>query len=128
MTMIDLARKLDEEGADSGTEGLLCWGPDVAELEAERDRLAEENEQLRVQLAGCSVAACGGTSEAVLAREGDYGWSVAYQETLELARERDRLREAIQQALRASADEGRPNVPLWHEVLRSALTEEEPTA
>lgn len=45
---------------------------------------ADEAEQLRVQLAGVSVAALGGTSEAVRVQKGQYGWSMAYQDTLEL--------------------------------------------
>ena len=39
-------------------------------------------EQLRVQLAGCGVAAMGGTKDP--ARKGQYGWSPAYQDVLEL--------------------------------------------
>lgn len=52
--------------------------------ERERDALRAEVEQLRVQLAGCLTAAEGGTSEAVIAREGDYGWSLPYQKILDL--------------------------------------------
>lgn len=47
-------------------------------------RLGTEVEQLRVQLAGCLVAAEGGTDPAVIAKDGDYGWSLAYQRVLEL--------------------------------------------
>ena len=50
----------------------------------------EEIEQLRVQLAGCSVAALGGTNKEHIAKEGDYGWSVAYQDVLNLRIEHDR--------------------------------------
>ncbi len=39
-------------------------------------------EQLIVQLAGVSVAALGGTKEPCL--KGQWGWSVAYQDTLDL--------------------------------------------
>ena len=58
-------------------------------------RLREELEQARVQLAGCLVAAEGGTSEPVTAEHGDYGWSLAYQRTLDLSRADDRLREGL---------------------------------
>jgi hypothetical protein len=42
----------------------------------------EEIDQLRVQLAGCLAAAEGATKD--VATEGMYGWSLAYQKTLEL--------------------------------------------
>lgn len=49
---------------------------------------AEENkrrvEQLEVQLAGCSVAALGGTGPEQLAKRGDFGWSPAYQDVVDL--------------------------------------------
>lgn len=44
---------------------------------------AEHNEQLTVQLAGCSTAASG-WSQRDPAKRGDYGWSPAYQDVLEL--------------------------------------------
>jgi hypothetical protein len=44
--------------------------------------MENEIEQLQVQLAGVSTAALGGIKGP--AKEGDYGWSVAYQDTLDL--------------------------------------------
>lgn len=44
--------------------------------------LEKEIEQLRVQLAGCSCVALGETSKT--AKKGDYGWSPAYQDVLDL--------------------------------------------
>lgn len=46
-----------------------------------------EVDQLRVQLAGCSVAALGGTKNP--AKKGDFGWSPAYQDVLNLRHKHD---------------------------------------
>ena len=46
--------------------------------------VAEKAEQSQVQLAGCLTAAEGATNPEHIAYKGMYGWSVAYQKTLEL--------------------------------------------
>ena len=51
-----------------------------------RQKLKDRIEQLEVQLAGCSVAALGGTSDAAIATKGMWGWSPAYQDVLVLRR------------------------------------------
>lgn len=56
------------------------------------DKLAAAEEECMkktVQLAGVSVAAMGGTSEAFLAKKGDYGWSLPYEDVLKLRRKYD---------------------------------------
>jgi len=54
----------------------------VAQTAKQDDALRKELEQARVQLAGCLTAAEGCTSSP--AKQGDYGWSPAYQRVLEL--------------------------------------------
>jgi hypothetical protein len=56
----------------------------VDELHARHDADDKEIDQLRVQLAGCGVAALGGTKPAQVAKRGDFGWSPAYQDVLNL--------------------------------------------
>ena len=73
--------------------------------ENEIKALKEELEHERVRLAGCSVVAHGNMiSEQTCAKRGDYGWSPAYQDVLELRRayEETALRLA---AIEAAGDE-----------------------
>lgn len=63
-------------------------------------RDAAETEQLRVQLAGVSVAALGGTDPQHVAKRGQYGWSIPYQDVLELRHRHD----AMLDSLRIMAD------------------------
>jgi|JI10StandDraft_1071094.scaffolds.fasta_scaffold71748_2 hypothetical protein len=74
------------------------------ELAAERDSLRAEVEQLRVQLAGCGVAAMGNTRAAIAKaiKPGEYGWSASYGDVLRavgreiaLREDNERLRKGV---------------------------------
>lgn len=67
------------------------YDKEVARLRISVAVLEDEAEQLRVQLAACLVAAEGGTFTAMTAENGDYGWSCAYQKTLDLRRQYEEL-------------------------------------
>jgi len=69
----------------------------LTHAQAHRDQarvISEEHEQQQVQLAGCSVAAFGGTKDP--AKQGDYGWSGAYQDVLDLRLKCDRYKAALE--------------------------------
>ena len=63
-----------------------------------------ELEQLRVQLAGCLTAAEGGTSDGVVVKQGQYGWSLAYAQVLALRRKCDELEAICVESLAAGAE------------------------
>ena len=56
--------------------------------------LRERVDQLEVQLAGCLTVAAGNPQEH--SEQGEYGWSPAYQATLDLRLKHDALRELVQ--------------------------------
>lgn len=62
----------------------------------EAQRLRGEVEQERVRLAGCGVAALGGTSPEQIVKQGDYGYSASYQSTLELRQKYDEARRQVE--------------------------------
>jgi non-ribosomal peptide synthetase component F len=55
-----------------------------------------ETERLHVQLAGCSVAALGWNKNPAV--RGDYGWSPAYQDVLDLRRKYEAMLQPEAQA------------------------------
>ena len=67
----------------------------INQLELGLSATEEESEKLRVQLAGCLTAAEGGISESIVAKQGDYGWSLAYQKVLVLRMAFENLRAGL---------------------------------
>lgn len=70
------------------------------------DKVEKELDQLRTQLAGCSVAALGATSSEQVATKGMFGWSVAYQDVLDLRLKYEKLTkdyEALQNRIEFAA-------------------------
>ncbi len=65
-------------------KSMIAEEPTCEELARENLSLMASVEQLRVQLAGCSVAAGGGIGPEVRVEIGNYGWSASYQDVLEL--------------------------------------------
>ena len=65
--------------------------------------VTEQLEQERVRLAGCLTAAEGHNSNP--AKPADYGWSPAYQATLDLRKNHDKAMEAIRRLKQRLASE-----------------------
>jgi len=59
--------------------------------------MTNQEEQLQVQLAGCLTAAEGGTKNPAL--PGDYGWSIAYEQTLQLRLRYEKILNGVKEAL-----------------------------
>lgn len=64
-----------------------------------KSRADDETVRLQCQLAGCLVAAEGGTAEALVVKPGEYGWSLPYEKTLRLRKERDALKALLREAV-----------------------------
>lgn len=63
-------------------------------VDKERNDLRDRVERLDVQLAGCGVAALGGTRDT--ASPADYGWSASYDDVLALRLKYDALSAAME--------------------------------
>lgn len=86
-----LVERHGEGTAEVYWQTLLPYADDILAALRRVSSVGGGEEQLRVQLAGCLVAAEGGTSPAQVAKEGDYGWSASYQAVLDLRQKYDLL-------------------------------------
>lgn len=104
----------------------------MSTLPPNKIELLAEVDQLRVQLAGCATAAQGHIhTEGAIAHVGDYGWSPAYQDVVELRKLYEKTleeREALLTAIRAAMSElgvPQPDYPApvfnAHSILATAL-------
>jgi hypothetical protein len=84
----------------SYTAGRIQDDRDAAEADVEK--LKAQVSQLQVQLAGCGVAAWGGTSPEQVAKQGEFGWSRSYQDVLDLRRAYEAMK-SYRQPLRSAA-------------------------
>jgi hypothetical protein len=87
-------------------------------------RLEKDIEQLRVQLAGCGVAAMQNTERTIKARakEGDYGYSASYSDVCKAVDREMRYREALKDI--AVAGESGSNFPQdgrMYDIAKAAL-------
>lgn len=83
MSLEDTVDRWNEASRKLKRESNVCKAGD--DLAHELIETSAELEQLRVQLAGCSVAALGGIHDPnVLATQGMYGWSVTYEDVVAL--------------------------------------------
>lgn len=76
-----------------------CECEECERLRKESYRLREETEKLRVQLAGCGVAAMCNTRESLekkRVKKGDYRWSASYGDVIRCVEREIRYREALE--------------------------------
>lgn len=87
---------LNQEGAAllarwRSEDALPAPAPSAAAEDRQRTPEEEELEQLRVQLAGCGVAALGWSPDGQAATPDMYGWSPSYADVLKLRRAFDKI-------------------------------------
>ena len=97
----ELEQQLAGKTLDDIRHALPCSHPIQVELE-QLAASQQEVEQLRVQLAGCGVAALANTHESrqQSAKQGDYGWSQSYQDVLDAIGREINLREQLDSSQR----------------------------
>ena len=90
------------DGALAFAEGVYSRVSDAGIIAAEVRRLREENERLRVQLAGCGVAAMQNTADSREHRieKGAYGWSASYADVCSAVDREIALREENERLLK----------------------------
>jgi hypothetical protein len=110
-TTLEVGQNLIHRLRETASKGVSVWGDLQKEAADAIEALQAENERLRVQLAGCGVAAMQNTesSKAQRVQKGSYGWSESYGDVcravdreIELRTERD----ALAAKLVPLADEG----------------------
>ena len=77
----------------------------------------ESVERYRVQMAGISVAANGGTKPSSVASRKAWGWSPAYQDVLKLRRDFDAALKLLSEKDRKTILEKRANIEIKHKGL-----------
>lgn len=95
MRMLQDALTAEQQARLEAEQDCQHWEEKAEQLKA---NLEAEIDQLRVHLAGCSVAALGGSPVAM---QGDYGWSPAYQDVLDLRARYEALQTQVSQLAEA---------------------------
>lgn len=92
------------------------WEGRALKAEAQCAALEQANEQLQVQLAGCSVASLSNTRESFAkaheCKQGDFGWSGSYNDVLAAVAREIVLREELH-ALQATVQRVREMIDRW---------------
>jgi len=89
----DLESIIGERGESAQKMGDMF--EQIGKLKQERDELKAKCEQERVQLAGCLTAAEGWAKGDNDCKQGDYGWSLAFEKVQELRAEVVELRQHV---------------------------------
>lgn len=101
------------------------FGKALAGYSERAEKLESEIEQLRVQLAGCGVAAMQNTAESIKDRavEGDYGYSASYSDVCKAVDREIRYRNALKMIALGTEDTEPPHRSAPAEVLKRLAKE-----